>query len=79
MPGERFSTKRLDTFTQTVPSPNFKPLAVRRRTTGMLENVWDGLLLGSVYLACGRPETRLSVQAFRHAVGLFSRFAYLLL
>src|SRR5438270_10946849 len=30
--GERFSTKRPDTFTQTVPSPNFKPLAVRRRT-----------------------------------------------
>jgi len=25
--------------------------------TGMLENVWDGLLLGSVYLACGRNLT----------------------
>jgi hypothetical protein len=32
VPGERFSTKRPDTFTQTVPSPNFNPLAVRRRT-----------------------------------------------
>jgi predicted cobalt transporter CbtA len=32
VPGERFSTKRPDTFTQTVPSPNFKPLAVWRRT-----------------------------------------------
>ena len=25
--------------------------------TGMLENVWDGLLLGTVYLACGRNLT----------------------
>ena len=31
-PGERFSTKRPDTFTRTYPSPRFKPLAVRRRT-----------------------------------------------
>src|SRR5215467_12837255 len=32
VPGEQFSTKRPDTFTQTVASLNFKPLAVRRRT-----------------------------------------------
>jgi uncharacterized protein len=25
--------------------------------TGMLENIWDGLLLGAVYLACGRNLT----------------------
>ena len=30
--GERFSTKRPDTFTRTALSTNFKPLAVRRRT-----------------------------------------------
>jgi hypothetical protein len=32
VPGDRFSTNRPDTFTQTVPSPKFKPLAGRRRT-----------------------------------------------
>jgi hypothetical protein len=32
VPGERFSTKGPDTFTQTVASLNFNPLAVRRRT-----------------------------------------------
>jgi hypothetical protein len=32
VPGERFSTKRPDTFTRTILSTNFKPLAVRRRT-----------------------------------------------
>src|SRR5262250_3852100 len=32
VPGEQFSTKRPDTFTQTVASLNFKPLAVGRRT-----------------------------------------------
>jgi len=26
----------------------------RRCTTGMIENIWDGLLLGALYLACGR-------------------------
>jgi hypothetical protein len=36
VPGEQFSTKSPDTFTQTVPSPNFKPLAVRRRTVAVL-------------------------------------------
>jgi hypothetical protein len=30
--GKRFSTKRPDTFAQTVASLNCKPLAVRRRT-----------------------------------------------
>jgi hypothetical protein len=40
VPGERFSTKRPDTFTQTVPSPNFKPLAVRRRTIHLSVMAW---------------------------------------
>ena len=31
-PENRFSTKRPDTFTQTISSPNFKALAVWRRT-----------------------------------------------
>jgi hypothetical protein len=31
-PGEHSSTQRPDTFTQTVASANFNPLAVRRRT-----------------------------------------------
>ena len=31
-PEKRFSTQRPDTFTRTTLSPNFKPLAVRRRT-----------------------------------------------
>lgn len=33
--------------------------------TGMLENTWDGLLLGSVYLACGR---NLTAVIFAHGV-----------
>jgi len=31
-PENVFSTKRPNAFTRTAPSPNFKPLAVRRRT-----------------------------------------------
>ena len=34
--------------------------------TGMIENVWDGLLLGALYLACGR---NLAVPVIAHAVG----------
>jgi len=29
--------------------------------TGMLENIWDGLLLGALYLACGRNLTAVIV------------------
>lgn len=29
--------------------------------TGILENIWDGLLLGAVYLACGRNLTAVIV------------------
>jgi len=32
--------------------------------TGMIENVWDGLLLGALYLACGR---NLAVPVIAHA------------
>jgi len=35
--GERFSTNSPDTFTQTVPSPNFKPLAAWRRTISLAD------------------------------------------
>lgn len=34
--------------------------------TGMIENVWNGLLLGTLYLACGR---NLAVPVVAHAVG----------
>lgn len=34
-------------------------------TTGMLENIWDGLLLGTLYLACGR---NLSAVIVAHGV-----------
>ncbi|MGC1450668.1 MAG: CPBP family glutamic-type intramembrane protease [Candidatus Sulfotelmatobacter sp.] len=34
--------------------------------TGMVENVWNGLLLGALYLACGR---NLAVPVIAHAVG----------
>jgi membrane protease YdiL (CAAX protease family) len=34
--------------------------------TGMIENVWNGLLLGALYLACGR---NLTVPVVAHAVG----------
>jgi membrane protease YdiL (CAAX protease family) len=34
--------------------------------TGMMENVWDGLLLGVLYLACGR---NLAVPVIAHGVG----------
>lgn len=34
--------------------------------TGMLENVWNGVLLGALYLACGR---NLAVPVIAHAVG----------
>jgi len=34
--------------------------------TGMIENVWNGLLLGALYLACGR---NLAVPVTAHAVG----------
>jgi membrane protease YdiL (CAAX protease family) len=34
-------------------------------TTGMMENVWDGLLLGALYLACGR---KLAVPIVAHGV-----------
>jgi uncharacterized protein len=33
--------------------------------TGMIENVWNGLLLGALYLACGR---NLAVPMISHAV-----------
>jgi uncharacterized protein len=33
--------------------------------TGMIENVWNGLLLGALYLACGR---NLAVPMIAHAV-----------
>jgi hypothetical protein len=32
--------------------------------TGMIENIWDGLLLGLLYLACGR---NLAVPVIAHA------------
>jgi uncharacterized protein len=32
--------------------------------TGMIENVWNGLLLGAIYLACGR---NLAVPVIAHA------------
>lgn len=35
-------------------------------STGMIENVWNGLLLGLLYLACGR---NLSVPVIAHALG----------
>jgi uncharacterized protein len=35
-------------------------------STGMIENVWDGLLLGLLYLACGR---HLAVPVIAHAMG----------
>jgi uncharacterized protein len=34
--------------------------------TGMIENVWNGLLLGALYLACGR---NLAAPVVAHAVG----------
>ena len=34
--------------------------------TGMIENVWNGVLLGALYLACGR---NLAVPVIAHAVG----------
>ncbi|HEY6369353.1 MAG TPA: CPBP family glutamic-type intramembrane protease [Candidatus Sulfotelmatobacter sp.] len=34
--------------------------------TGMIENVWNGLLLGALYLACGR---NLAVPVIAHGVG----------
>jgi len=34
--------------------------------TGMIENVWSGLLLGALYLACGR---NLAVPVVAHAMG----------
>jgi len=34
--------------------------------TGMIENVWNGLLLGALYLACGR---NLAVPVIAHAAG----------
>jgi uncharacterized protein len=34
--------------------------------TGMIENVWNGLLLGALYLVCGR---NLAVPVIAHAVG----------
>ena len=34
-------------------------------STGMIENVWDGLLLGALYLACGR---NLAVPIIAHGV-----------
>jgi membrane protease YdiL (CAAX protease family) len=35
-------------------------------STGMIENVWNGLLLGLLYLACGR---NLAVPVIAHAMG----------
>jgi hypothetical protein len=35
-------------------------------STGMIENVWAGLLLGLLYLACGR---NLAVPVIAHALG----------
>jgi uncharacterized protein len=32
--------------------------------TGMIENIWDGLLLGALYLACGR---NLAAPVIAHA------------
>jgi len=34
-------------------------------STGMIENVWDGLLLGALYLACGR---NLAVPIIAHGI-----------
>lgn len=34
-------------------------------TTGMVENIWDGLLLGALYLACGR---NLAAPVIAHAM-----------
>lgn len=34
--------------------------------TGMIENIWNGLLLGALYLACGR---NLAVPVIAHALG----------
>ena len=39
-PEKRFSTQRPDTFTRTILSPNFKPLAVRRRTIHFASVPW---------------------------------------
>jgi len=36
------------------------------RVLCMIENVWNGLLLGALYLACGR---NLAVPVIAHAVG----------
>ena len=36
---------------------SFRVFPYGQGATGMLENVWDGLLLGTVYLACGRNLT----------------------
>jgi len=34
--------------------------------TGMIENIWNGLLLGTLYLACGR---NLAIPVIAHAFG----------
>lgn len=44
--------------------------------TGMVENIWDGLLLGALYLACGR---NLAVPVIAHAVSDTLDFALIYL
>ncbi len=44
--------------------------------TGMIENVWNGLLLGALYLACGR---NLAAPVIAHAVGDTLDFALIYL
>jgi membrane protease YdiL (CAAX protease family) len=40
-------------------------------TTGMIENVWNGLLLGAMYPACGR---NLTVPVIAHALSGYVGF-----
>jgi len=59
-------TKTAWVFSLIVVSVVFGCGHLDQGATGMIENVWNGLLLGTLYLACGR---NLAVPVIAHAVG----------
>jgi hypothetical protein len=65
VPGELFSTKRPDTFAQTVTSINFKPLAVGRRTIHSLNDAVNHRLRGAL-LKASDLRTGLDFAAFHN-------------
>lgn len=60
------STKAAWIMSLVVVSVVFGCAHLDQGSTGMIENIWNGLLLGLLYLACGR---NLAVPVIAHAMG----------